>query len=216
MSVTKVAGTVFAIASAYAASKTMSAFSNATSGVATLEASHGVAVNDYVELTSGWDLANGRIARATAVATNDVTMGNIDTSSTTLYPVGSGTGSVREISTWTNLSQISPDWGVSGGDQNFSDTTFVSNLIRTRIPTDRNPIEVTLPFFFDPTLSWLSAVRSASQAATAAAIRMTFPNGSILVASAYWSLRDVPTTQDGTLRGEVNLSFIGLPTVYTS
>jgi hypothetical protein len=216
MSVTKVSGIVFSIASAYAASKTMSALSNATSAVATLEASHGVAVSEYVEITSGWDLANGRIARATAVATNDVTLGNLDTSSTTLYTTGSGTGSVREITTFTDLSQISPDWGVSGGDQNFADITFVSNLIRQRLPTDRNPIEVTLPFFFDPSMSWLSAVRSVSETSTPAAIRMTFPNSTILVANAYWSLRDVPTTQDGTLRGEINLSFIGLPTVYTS
>lgn len=216
MAITKVAGTVFAVASAYASSKNMTALTNATSAVATLEAAHGVAVGEYVEITSGWDLANGRIARATAVATNDVTLGNIDTSSTSLYPAGSGTGSVREISTWTNLSQISPEWSVGGGDQNFADATFVSNLIRQRIPTDRNPIDITLPFFFDPTLSWLSAVRSASNSLTGAAIRMTFPNGSILVANAYWSLRDVPTVTDGTLRGEVTLSLIGQPTVYTS
>lgn len=216
MSITKVSGTVFAIASAYASSKNMTAITNAANAVATLEASHGVAVGEYVEITSGWDLLNGRIARATGVATNDVTLGNIDTSSTTLYPVGSGTGTVREISTWTNLSQISPDWTVSGGDQNFADTTFVSNLIRQRIPTDRNPIEITLPYFYDQTLSWLTAVRGVSQSSTSAAVRMTFPNGSILVANGYWSLRDVPTVEDGTLRGEITLSIIGLPTVYSS
>lgn len=216
MAVVKVAGTAFAIASAYGTSKTMSAVSNATSAVATLEASHGVAVSDYVELTSGWDLMNGRIARATAVATNDVTLGNIDTSSTSLYPAASGTGSVREITTWTSLSQITSDWGIGGGDQNFADATFVSHLIRQRIPTDRNPIEVTLPFFYDASLSWLSAVRSVSQTSTATAIKMTFPNGNILVANCYWSLRDTPTVSDGTLRGQIDLSIIGFVTVYTS
>ena len=216
MAVTKVAGTAFAIASAYAASKTMSALSNATSAVATLEASHGVAQNEYVEITSGWDMANGRIARATAVATNDVTLGNIDTSSTTLYPTGSGTGSVREISTWTALSQITPDWGIGGGEQNFADATFVSHLIRQRIPTDRNPLEVTLPFFYDASLAWLSTVRAAAQAGTPTAIRMTFPNSNVLVANAYWSLRDTPTVSDGTLRGQIDLSLIGFVTVYAS
>ncbi len=216
MAVVKVAGTAFAIASTYASAKTMSALSNATSAVAALEASHGVAVSEYVEITSGWDLANGRIARATAVATNDVTLGNIDTSSTSLYPAGTGTGSVREISAWTSLSQISSDWGISGGEQNFADATFVSHLIRQRIPTDRNPLEITLPYFYDASLSWLSAVRSASISATATAIKMTFPNGNILVANCYWSLRDTPTVTDGTLRGQIDLSIIGYPTVYTS
>lgn len=216
MSVVKVAGTQFAIASAYASSKSMTALSNATSAVATLEVSHGVSVGDYVEITSGWDLANLRIAKATAVATNDVTLGNIDTSSTTLYPAAGGTGSVREISTWTSLSQISTDWGISGGDQNFADATFVSHLIQQRIPTDRQPLEVSLPFFFDASLSWLSTVRGVSQTSTATAVKMTFPNGNILVANAYWSLLDSPFVTDGTLRGRIDLSIIGYPTIYTS
>lgn len=216
MSVVKVSGTAFAIASTYAASKSMSALTNASSAVATLEASHGVGVGEYVEITSGWDLANGRIARATAVATNDVTLGNIDTQNTSLYPTGTGTGSVREISAWTALSQITGDWGISGGDQNFADATFVSHLIQQRIPTDRSPIEITLPFFFDNSLAWLAAVRSASQSSTPAAIRMIFSNGNIIVANAYWSLRDMPTVNDGTLRGQIDLSMIGFPTVYSS
>lgn len=216
MSVVKVAGTQFAIASAYAASKNMTALTNATSAVATLEASHGVAVGEYVEITSGWDLANNRIARATAVATNDVTLGNIDTSLTNLYPSGGGTGTVREISTFTPLSQISTDWGITGGDQQWADATFVSHLIQQRLPKDRTPLEVSLPFFFDASLSWLSAVRSVSLTGGMAAIKMTFPNGNILVANAFWSLLDAPTVNDGTLRGKIDLSIIGYPTIYTS
>ena len=44
---------------------------------------HGVVVGDFVELTSGWDLANGRVFRVSAVATNDITFESINTSSTT-------------------------------------------------------------------------------------------------------------------------------------
>ena len=50
MAITLAVGTQVAIASAYGASKTMSAISNATAAVATLEASHGVIVGDYVEM----------------------------------------------------------------------------------------------------------------------------------------------------------------------
>lgn len=216
MSVTKTAGTAFAIGSAFGAAKTVSAITNAANAVATLEASHGVAVGDFVVLTSGWDLANGRVFRASAVATNDVTLEGLDTQDTSLYPAGAGTGSVREVTTWTPLSQISPEFAVSGGDQNFSDTTFVSNLIRTQIPTDRNPITVTLPLFFDPTLSWYATVRAAAAANTPYPFRMIFPNNSRLVAGAYWSLRGVPTSESGTLRDVIDLSLVGAPTVYST
>lgn len=217
MSVTKTSGTQFAIGSTYGANFTIGAITNANPAVATFSASHGVIVGDFVEIsTSGWDLATGRIFRVSAVATNDVTLEGFNTSDTTKYPAGTGAGTGREITAWTTLSQVSPDFAISGGDQNFADTTFVSNLIRTQIPTDRNPITVTLPIFYDPTLAWFATVRAAADAATPYAFRMIFPNNSRLVAGAYWSLRGVPTNQDNTLRDAIDLSLLGQVTVYSS
>lgn len=216
MAITLAVGTTVAIASAYAASKTMSAISNATSAVATLEASHGVALNEYVEVTSGWARLNGRIVKATNVATNDVTFGGIDTSSTSRYPSGSGTGSVREISTWQTIGQIARAIQVAGGDQQFADITTLDDVIDKQIPTRRSPITVTLPLFFDPSLSFVATVRTASETATLTAVRMTFPSGAVLVANAYWSLQEVPTIEDETLRTRIDLTFGALPAVYTS
>jgi hypothetical protein len=217
MSVTKTPGTAFAIASTYGATKNMTAISNANPAVATLEAAHGFIVGDFIDLNlSGWDLANSRVFRVSAVATNDVTLEGFNTLDTAKYPAGTGTGTVREITAWTTLSQISPEFSVSGGDQNYADTTFVSNLIRTQIPTDRNPVTVTLPVFFDPTLAWYATVQAAANASALYGFRMIFPNGSRMLANAYWSIRGVPTNQDGTLRDVIDLSFASQPTVYST
>jgi len=216
MAITLAVGTQVAIASAYAAVKTMSALTNATSAVATLEASHGIIVGEYFEVSSGWDRLNGRIARCTVLSTNDVTMGNIDTSSTSRYPVGTGTGSVREISAWTTIGQITSELAVTGGEQQFADITTLSDNIQKQIPTVRNPLQVTLPLFDDPSLAFVPIVRAAADGATATAVRFTYPNGSILVANAYWSMQEVPTIQDSTLRGRIDLTFTALPTRYTS
>lgn len=214
MAITLAVGTQVSIASAYAVSKTMSAISNATSAVATLEASHGVAVNDFVEVTSGWERIHSRILRATAVATNDVTFGGIDTSNTTRYPAGSGTGSVREITTWTQITQIQKDITVAGGEQRYADITTLADAIDKQIPTRRAPITVTLPLFFDNDLSYVSVVRGVSESATATAVRFVYPDGSILVANAYWSYQEVPTIGDETLRGAIDLTFLALPAIY--
>ena len=194
----------------------MSAITNATSAVATLEASHGVVLNDFVEITSGWARLNGRIAKATNIATNDVTLGGIDTSSTARYPSGSGAGTVREISTWTTIGQIARAINVSGGEQQFADITTLEDVIDKQIPTRRSPVQVRLPLFFDPALSYVSSVRTASDTAVPTAVRMTFPNGSVLVANAYWSYQEVPTIEDETLRTSIDLAFVALPTIYTS
>lgn len=216
MSITLATGTQFAIASTYGASKTMSAITNATEAVATLEASHGVIVGDYLEVTSGWDRLDKRIVRVKTVATNDVTFESIDTSSTSRYPAGTGTGSVREITAWTTISQITPDFSVAGGEQNYANVTTLSDTIEKQIPTTRSPVQVTLPVYDDPSLGWYSTVSSVSESATATAVRMTFPNSSKLVANAYWSLQKTPTVEDSTLRARIDLSFAAEPTRYAT
>ena len=97
MSVRVPNGSIVAIASGYGASKAMSALSNADPGVATLEASHGIATGEYMEVTSGWGRLSGKVVRAGTVATNSVPLEGIDTTLTSIYPAGGGTGSVREI-----------------------------------------------------------------------------------------------------------------------
>jgi hypothetical protein len=216
MATIKTSGTQFSIGSAFGTQFTVTAITNASPAVATLSAAHGVVPNDIIELTSGWDLANLRIFRVSGVATNDVTLEGFDTTDTTKYPAGSGTGTGREVSTWTQITQVTPEYSVSGGDQNFADITTIANLVRQQIPTDRNPYTCTLPHFYDSAASWRATVRTAANAGTPYPFRMVFPNNSRLLVSGYWSLGDVPTNTDSTLRDEVVVSFINSPTVYAT
>jgi hypothetical protein len=216
MAITLATGTVFAYASTYAASSNMTAITNASEAVATLAAAHGVVVGDYLEVTSGWDRLNGRIVRAKTVATNDVTFELINTTSTTNYPSGSGTGSIRRITAWTNLSQVTTAFAAQGGDQNYADITTITDTVQKQIPTTRSPVSVTLPFFDDPSLSWYAGVVTVADSATATGFRASFPNGSKLVANAYYSIRKVPTVEDSTLRSEVSVSFAAEPVRYST
>ncbi len=216
MAITLATGTQVAIASTYGSAVNMTAITNAAEAVATLAASHGVVVGDFLEVTSGWDRLNGRIVRVKTVATNDITFEGINTVSTSRYPAGTGTGTIRRITGWTTLSQITANINVAGGDQQFEDITTLSDTVQKQIPTTRSPVQVTLPVFYDPSLSWWATVSSAAESATATAIRMVFPNGSRLVANAYWSLRQVPTIEGSTLRGQVDVSFFSDPTSYAT
>lgn len=216
MAITLATGTLVAIASTYGASVAMSAITNAAAAVATLAGGHSVVVGDFLEVTSGWDRLNGRIVRVSAVATNDITFEGITTTSTSLYPAGTGTGSIRRITAWTNLSQITSGISVSGGEQQFADITTLTDRTQKQIPTVRGAVNVTLPLFDDPSLAWYSTVQTASDTATATGMRMIFPNASRLVANAYWSLQAVPTIEDSTLRGSISLSFVADPTRYAT
>lgn len=216
MAITLATGTIVAIASTYGTSVNMTAISNASSAVATLASGHSVVVGDFLEVTSGWDRLNGRIVRVSAVSTNDITFEGINTASTSLYPAGTGTGTIRRITAWTNLSQITSGISVTGGEQQFADITTLTDRTQKQIPTVRGAVGVTLPLFDDPSLAWYSVVQTASDTATATGVRMIFPNNSRLVANAYWSLQDVPTIEDSTLRGSISLSFVAAATRYAT
>lgn len=216
MAITLAVGTQVAIASTYGTLSNVTAVTNATNAVATVASGHGVVVGDFVEFNSGWDLANGRIFRVSVVATNDITLEGLNSTSTTLYPAGTGTGTLRRITAWTTLSQITTGITVSGGDQQFADTTTIVDRVQRQIPTQRSAINVTLPLFDDPALAWVPTVRTASETATLTGMRMVFPNGSRLVANGYWSLQEVPTIEDSTLRSQITISFGSQPTRYAT
>jgi len=216
MSVSLPNGALIAIASGYGASKTMSAISNAAEAVATLEASHGVVENDILEITSGWSRLNGKIVRADSVATNDVTLEDIVTTSTSIYPSGTGTGSVREISGWTQLSQILTSTS-SGGEMNFLEYQFLEADAKVRIPTFKSPSGFELTIADDPTLSGYQLVSTANDDRLPRAVRITLPSGALIYMNCYISLNRIPTlTVNEVMACQVTLSLLNEPVRYTA
>jgi hypothetical protein len=190
MSVEVGIGSKVEFASALASAKSMSAITNASSAVATLEASHGVSVGDYIVITtSGWSRLQGRVCRVSAVDTNDVTLEGVDTSDTALYPAGQGAGTVQEV-TWTEISQIA---GIqpSGGEQQFADASFLSDADDEQVPANRTAVVYAFPIHDDPALSWYSSFRAAC-AAGLRPIRLTSAAGKITLLNGYWSFGELP------------------------
>lgn len=216
MSFTIVAGTSVAIASAYGAAKAMSAITNAAEAVATLEASHGIVVNDIVEITSGWPALSGQLARVKAVATNDVTLELINTSNTTQFPTGSGAGSVRKITTWQALGQLDADFGSSGGEQQFRQIRLLSQLEEIELPTTRTATRLTLQYYDDPTAAWQGVVKAARDAKSPRGVRLTYPNSYITYGNGYWSMPDFATPQDGVLGGQITVNMSSRGNTYAA
>lgn len=194
----------------------MTAITNATEAVATLEASHGVVENDILEVTSGWGRLNQRIVRADSVATNDVTLEDILTSSTTLFPAGSGTGSVREISGWTQLSQVLSS-SSTGGEQQFATYQFLEADTEVRIPTTKSAAGITFTIADDPALAGYLLAKTANDDRAQRAIKIVLANGGVLYYNAYVSLATIPSlTVNEVMSVQVTLSLLAEPTRYAS
>ena len=216
MAITIATGTQIAIASTYGSSSNMTAITNAAQAVATIATGHGIVVGDFLEVTSGWDLLTGRIVRVVNVATDNITFEGINTTSTTAYPAGTGTGSVRRITAWTNITQVQ-SIDTSGGDINFADITTISDRTQKQVPTTRAPQQLSMTVFDDPTLSWYSVAVAASDNVTPTGLRIIFPGGSRLVANGYYSLQKTPTVAiNAPLTAALDFSALAEPVRYAT
>jgi hypothetical protein len=216
MAFTLATGTQAAVATAYGSASNVTGATNAASAVLALAAGHGTVVGDFLEYNSGWDLATGRIFRVSAVATNDVTLEGLNTTNTTNFPPGAGTGTVRRITTWTPITQIQ-SIETSGGDQQFADITTIVDRTQKQIPTTRTPQEINMTVFDDPSLPWYAPLVALSDSSAFAALRFVFPNGSRLVANGYWSVQKTPTVAaNQPLTAQIGFSALAETTRYAT
>lgn len=208
-------GSTISIATGYAVVRTMSAITNATEAVATLAASHGVLANDIIEVTSGWAKLNSRVAQVKSVTTNDVTLKSINTTNTQLYPAGSGTGSVRVVSGWTQISQIL-DSSAAGGEQQFYTYQFLEDTDTERqLPTIRSARSISLTVADDPTLPHYAILDAADQDRLPRALRLSMPSGAVIYYNGYVSFNKTPTlTKNEAMALNVTFSLAAEPIRY--
>lgn len=98
-------GATFYIASTFASSKTTTVATNAVEAVIT-SATHGYSNGDIVEVTSGWGRLNRRAFRIKSVATDTFALEGADTTNTTFFPAGTGLGSVRKVTAFTQVTTV--------------------------------------------------------------------------------------------------------------
>jgi len=219
MAITLTTGSTLSIAKTYAASLNFSAATNASPCVLTVVGSTIVA-GDYVEVNSGWGLLDKRLVRAGAgTSATSIVLEGIDTRDTARYPDGpdgAGAGSVRKVSTWTQITQVR-SINASGGQQQYTDVTSLVDQVTRQVPTVRGAVEMTVDVFDDPSLAWYADVMKADDARVPYGMLLAFPNGSKTVANAYWTLMRVPTmAQNEALMTQISLSYAADPVRYAS
>ena len=215
MAVTLPNGSLVAIASGYGSAKTITAITNANPGVAT-SAAHGFTDGDILEGTSGWSRLANKIVRVDGSATGTFELEGIDTSSTSVYSAGGGTGTAREITGWTQLAQIVGSTS-SGGEQQFLNYQFLEADAESRIPTFKSAAGIQFTVADDPSLPGYILAKAANDDRVPRAIRVTLSNGAILLYNAYVSLSTIPSlTVNELMTIEVTLSLTAEPVRYAS
>lgn len=208
-------GAIVSLATTYGSAKTVSAITNANPGVATSTA-HGLANGDIGTFTSGWSNLNNRVVRVSGSATNSFNAEGIDTSSTTLFPAGSGAGTFTAISAWTQISQIM-GFTTSGGDQQFSNYSFLEMNYEVQIPTIFSAQSLQIDIADDPSLAGYIALKAASDARAIRAVKLAMPDGSFILYQGYVSMNETPTLSKGqVMTVKATISLQSRPVRYAS
>ena len=200
-------GTTFYIASAYAASKTTTVATNASECVVT-SAGHGYSNGDIVEITSGWGRLNRRVFRLKSVAVDTFVLEGADTSSTTFFPAGTGTGSVRKISTFTQITKVMNPT-TSGGEPKNVSYKYVESDVDYSINDGFTATNYAMDIDADGVSdAGYLALKSLTDVQTDTCLKMVMRSGSLVFIPCTVALNETVTLQDGQIN-RVRASFAG-------
>jgi len=207
-------GVTLAIATAYAATLTVTAATNASESVLTVTNTY--ANGDYVEFVSGWSRANNRVFRVKSVTGTTIVLEGFDTSSTTQFPAGSGTGTVRKVNTWTQITQII-GLTSSGGDPQYQTYSFLEQDFDSQIPTTTSAQTLAIEIADDPTLPGYQALRTVAISRAQTALRAALPAGGFILYNAVFALDETPSLTKGNLMSvKAGAALQGRPVRYST
>lgn len=209
-------GTTFYVASALGAAKTVSGISNASEAVVNC-AAHGFSNGDEVLLISGWGGLNQRAFRIKGVATDSFVLDGEDTTNTTIYPAGSGGGTVKKVTTFTQITQV---LGISssGGDPKTVNFKYIENDVEGSINDGFSATSATLEIDADAiSTPGYTALKALTAQASDTVIKTLTRNGSRVLRAGKVALNEDPSISDGqVMKVKVAINGTGRVTRYAS
>jgi hypothetical protein len=200
-------GTTFHVASSYAASQTTTAVSNASEAVVTC-AAHGFSNGDIVEQSSGWGRLHLRVLRVKGVTTNNYTLEGFDTTNTTFFPAGAGVGSVRKISTFTQITGVMNPQS-SGGEPKTVKYKFVESDVEYSINDGFAATDYNMEIDADQIGSaGYTAVKTLTDVQSNSCLKMVMRNNAVMYQPCTVALNEAIKMQDGQIN-RVTCAFNG-------
>lgn len=200
-------GTLFSVATAFAADKTVTAISNAATAVVSCTA-HGYSNGDIVEITSGWGKLNKRAFRVAAVSADTFQLEGQDTTNTSFYPAGSSAGTVRKVTTWQQFEKVMNPQS-NGGDPKTVNYKYVESDVEYSINDGFSATSYTLELDADAIGgAGYNAAKALTETQTDTIMQMRLRSGSPIYLPCKVALNENVKLQDGQIN-RVMVAFNG-------
>ncbi len=200
-------GTLFSVATAFAADKTVTAISIAATAVVSCTA-HGYSNGDIVEITSGWGKLNKRAFRVAAVSADTFQLEGQDTTNTSFYPTGSSAGTVRKVTTWQQFEKVMNPQS-NGGDPKTVNYKYVESDVEYSINDGFSATSYTLELDADAIGgAGYNAAKALTETQTDTIMQMRLRSGSPIYLPCKVALNENVKLQDGQIN-RVMVAFNG-------
>lgn len=209
-------GTLISVASAFAAAKTVTAVSNASEASFSCTA-HGYVVGDILQVYSGWGRLNKRAVRVKSQTTDAFVAELIDTTNTELFPAGTGIGTVRKVSTWTQISKyLNPSQ--SGGEPKTVTVQFMDEDNEINLNNGFSAVSESFEIDADQfgTAAY-TALRTLSDVQSDTILKKTLKTGATIYTPCTIALNEnVKLAQDSIMTNVVSVTGNGRITRYSA
>lgn len=205
-------GVRVAMQSAIAASKTITAITQASPGVASA-VGHGYSNGDFTLITAqGMAQVNNRIIRVAGQAADTFQLEGEDTTGFDAFTSG-GAQKVTFGTTFNTLADISG----SGGDFDMLDSTTIHDLVKTQEPGMASALSFSFESLWDLSDAGLQAAMAASKNKAQRAFLFTFQNGFKMAFYGYVGASGIPKGASGQkVKTTVTITASGAPTYYAT
>ena len=191
-------GTIFSLATVFAAAKAVSAISNAVEASVSCTA-HGYQVGDIVQLYSGWGRLNRRAAKVKSVTTDAFVAEGINTTNQEFYPLGSGGGTVRKVSTFQQINKILNPSN-SGGEAKNITVNFLESDVEENVNDGFTAITETFDIDADEFgQASYAALVDLSEVQTDTVLKKTLKSGSTIYTPCRVAFNENVKLADGSI-----------------
>jgi len=194
-------GSKLYLSTEYGAAKVIASITNANPAVMTLASGHSIVEADIFEVTSGWSEIDGAAFRADFVgspAANDVELGALDSSDTSLFPAGEGVGTVREITTFVEIQQVLA-FETTGGDPQKVPYKYLSERRERSLVSGSSAQDLQITIADDITKAGYLALKAASKANATRTVKLVLPDGSIVLYNGTVFMNETPIIANGAV-----------------
>lgn len=207
-------GAKFQFSTTFAGAKTISGATNADPAVLTSTA-HGYVDGDEVLFTSGWEDATNTVFVANQLTNDTFEVTGLNSTNTTYFPAGSGTGTTQKISGWTDIPQVLTV-ATSGGDTRYTDVQLLAARQGIKIPTGFNSTTITLTLAHDPSNATYQSMLNLSRTFSLCAFKIV-GGGGTTYGYGYISVNETARMQSGQVNQvECAISILGRQIAYAS